>query len=129
MTIKYKLLEISDNMSQSGKKRKGYYPRIVRKNTITTDGLAKSVGRGSVFKAAEAKGIIEQLLLVIESELLNGNHVTLDGFGTFALTAQAKRPIDDPEKVRAESIEVKRVAFKASEPLKRKLKNAHFEKE
>lgn len=126
MAIEYKLFGISDNMNEDERKKRGFFPKIVRKKTVGIDDLAHSIGGGSTMRELEAKKIMEQMLYQIEQELLDGNHVNLEGFGSFMLTAQAKKPISSTEGVRAENIEVKRLAFKNSETLKRRLKRARF---
>ncbi len=127
MSIKYKMIERGDYLNPEGKKKSGYYPQVVRSKTVTTDELALNVARGKRLNAIETKATIELLLAGIEDELLKGNNVCFDGFGTFALTAEC-RAVDDPSKIRAESISVKRVTFTPSKPLKQRLKIAKFEK-
>jgi len=126
MSIKYKLIERGDNINPEGSKKIGYYPQVVRYGTINIDQLALRIAKGKRLQAFETKATIELLLACIEDELLLGNHVCLDGFGTFSLTAQTKRPISDPDEIRAESIEVKRVVFNPSKPLNKRMKIAKF---
>lgn len=125
MSIKYKMIERGDYLNPEGKKKTGYYPQVVRSRTVNTEELALNVARGKRFNALDVKANIEMLLACVESELLNGNSVCFDGFGTFALTAEC-REVSDPTKIRAESISVKRVTFTPSKPLKNKLKLAKF---
>lgn len=127
MSIKYKMIKREDYLNPEGLKKSGYYPQVVRNKTVTTEELALIVARGKRLNAIETKATIELLLAGIEDELLNGNSVCFDGFGTFALTAES-RPVDNPSKIRAESISVKRVTFTPSKPLKQRLKIAKFEK-
>ena len=125
MSIKYKMIERGDYLNPEGKKKTGYYPQVVRSRTLNTVELALRVARGKKFNAIDAKATIEMLLACIEDELLDGNSVCFDGFGTFALTAEC-REVSDPTKIRAESISVKRVTFTPSQPLRKRLKSATF---
>jgi len=125
MSIKYKMIERGDYLNPEGQKKTGFYPQIVRSKTVNTEELALRVARGKKFNAIETKATIEMLLACIEDELLNGNSVCFEGFGTFALTAEC-REVSDPTKIRAESISVKRVTFTPSKPLKKRLKSATF---
>ena len=127
MSIQYKMIERGDYLNPEGQKKTGYYPQVVRLRTVNTDELAAKVARGKRINAIETKATIEMLLVCIEDELLNGNSVCFDGFGTFALTAHC-REVKDPSKIRAESITVKRVTFTPSKPLKIRLKGAEFVK-
>ncbi len=119
------MIERGDYLNPEGKKKTGFYPQIVRSQTVNTEALAASVARGKRFTTIETKATIEIILACIEDELLAGNSVCFDGFGTFALTAEC-REVSDPTKIRAESISVKRVTFTPSKPLKKRLKSAIF---
>lgn len=126
MAIKYKMIAKGDYLNPEGKKKTGYYPQVVRSSTVGISDLASSVAKGKRLNSIEMKGTIEMLLACIEDELLKGNNVCLEGFGTFALTAQCNRHVENPGEVRAESIEVKRVTFTPSLPLRKRLRNAKF---
>ncbi len=126
MSIFYKMIERRSNINPTGEQKSGFYPQIVRARTITIEELALSVSRGKKMQAIETKSTIEMLLSCIETELLNGNNVCLDGFGTFMLSARSKRPVTNPDEIRAESIEVKRVSFTPSLPLRNRMKIARF---
>lgn len=127
MSIKYKMVQHGDNINAEGNKKTGFYPQVVRSVTKTTEDMALNVARGKRLQALEMKGNIELLFACIEDELLKGNNVCFDGFGTFALSAEC-RAVDDPTKIRAESIMVKRVTFTPSKPLIKRLKSAKFRK-
>lgn len=125
MSIKYKMIHRGDYLNPEGKKKTAYYPQVVRSETRNLAFMANKVARGKTIQAIETEGTIRILLNYIEDELLNGNSVCFDGFGTFALTAQC-RAVQDPSEIRAESISVKRVTFTPSKPLKNRLKSAKF---
>jgi len=125
MSIKYKMIHRGDYLNPEGQKKTGFYPQVVRSRTLNTEEVALKVARGKRLNAIDAKATIEILLACIEDELLDGNSVCFDGFGTFALTAEC-REVSDPTKIRAESISVKRVTFTPSKPLKKRLKSAEF---
>lgn len=126
MSIKYKLIYRGDSLNPEGFKKTGYYPQVVRAKTVKLDDLALSIARDKRKQAVEVKGTLQLLIACIEDELLAGNNVCLDGFGTFSLSVQGKRTVTNPKEIRAESIEVKRVTFKTSTPLKCRLKDAKF---
>lgn len=125
MSIKYKMIQRGDYLNPEGQKKTGFYPQVVRSETVNIEQLASSAARGKRLNTIEMKGTIQILLACIEDELLKGNNVCLDGFGTFALTAEC-RDVQDPTEIRAESISVKRVTFTPSKPLKKRLKVAKF---
>lgn len=127
MSIKYKLVKREDYINPEGKKKTGYYPQVVRSDTKTLSDMAYQVSFAKKLHAFELEGTIRILLSCIEDELLKGNNVCFDGFGTFSLTAEC-RDVQDPKEIRAESIQVKRVVFVPSKPLIKRMKNAEFER-
>lgn len=128
MAIKYKMIHRGDYLNPEDKKKTGFYPQVVRNNTMTIDQLSERISRGKRMNSIEIKATIQLMMACIEEELLSGNSVCLEGFGTFALTAACIKKVDNPADVRAESIVVKRVAFTPSKPLKIRLKVARFER-
>lgn len=128
MSIKYKMVQRGDNLNPEEKKKVGYYPQMVRNATIGLDEISNRIAKGKRMQAYETTATLQLLLACIEDELLAGNNVCLDGFGTFSLSVKCKRPITSPNEVRAESMEVKRVTFTPSSPLRKRMKEAVFTK-
>ena len=126
MSIKYKMIHRGDYLNPEEKKKSGYYPQVIRSGTVNLEEMATIIAKGKRLQAFEIKSTLELLLACIEDELLDGNSVCLDGFGTFSLTAQCVRRVENPKEIRAESVEVKRVTFTPSLPLRKRLKNAKF---
>ncbi|MFT4070865.1 MAG: HU family DNA-binding protein [Dysgonamonadaceae bacterium] len=126
MSIQYKMVRRNDYYNPEENKKEGFYPQVVRKTTLTTADIALRMAKGKAINVPDAKAMIETLIFCIKEELLDGNHVMLDGWGTFSLTAQRKRKADSPSEIRAESIEVKRVVFKPSPAVYRYMKRAQF---
>lgn len=120
------MVKRGDYYNAEENKKEGFHPQVVRKTTVTTDDLALKMAKGKAINAPDARAMIETLIYCIKEELLDGNHVMLDNFGTFSLTVQRKKKADAPDEIRAESIEVKRVAFKPSPALRRFMKKAVF---
>ena len=71
-------------------------------------------------------GMFENLTLLISEALKEGNTVTIDGLGTFSVTAQPNRDVEEPSKIRAESIKLKGIGFKPSPKLKDRLSDIEF---
>lgn len=125
MSINYKMIFRGDYLNPNGKKKTGFYPQVVRKRTVSIKDLAEKMSKGKKMGAIEAEVNIKALLACIESELLEGNHVCLNDFGTFSLTAEC-REVSNPDEVRAESISVKRIVFTPSKGLKQNMRMARF---
>ncbi|MHB9143677.1 MAG: HU family DNA-binding protein, partial [Paludibacter sp.] len=75
MSINYKMIHRGDYLNPEGQKKTGYYPQVVRSETVNTGELALRVARGKRLNAIDTKATIELLLACIEDELLNGNSV------------------------------------------------------
>lgn len=127
MAIKYRMTKRPDNLSTSS--GKGLYPRIIRNQNMDSSALAKRLSKGSPLLKGEMLGCIEQIKTQLIEELLNGNSVSIDGLGTFSLSAEANRSVDKPEEIRAASIHVKSVNFRAAPELMSRMKEARFERE
>ena len=127
MAIKYRMTKRPDNLSTSS--GKGLYPRIIRNQNMDSSALAKRLSKGSPLLKGEMLGSIEQIKSQLIEELLNGNSVSIDGLGTFSLSAEANRSVDRPEEIRAASIHVKSVNFRAAPELMSRMKEARFERE
>lgn len=125
MSIQYKMMGKNDNLNPADKKKKGYYPTVVRKKTIGITELADIASEYCSMNNFELEMAAKVLLKAIRNELLNSNHVCLEGFGTFSLKADS-RHVETPNELRAESVFVKKVAFKCSTILLAEMKSATF---
>ncbi|MDR2628026.1 MAG: hypothetical protein LBC40_08355 [Dysgonamonadaceae bacterium] len=128
MSIYYRMMEQTDNLHPGENKKRGFYPRIIGKGTVGLRGLCLKAAEGTTFNAFEleaAAGIIIRGLL---KELADGNHVCFEGFGTFSVSAEAVRPVHTEKEVRSESIRVKKIVFKTSQALMKRLTGFIFRK-
>ena len=125
MSIQYKMMGKNDNLSPADQKKKGYYPTVVRKKTIGITELADIASKHCSMNNFELEMAAKVLLKAIQDELLNSNHVCLEGFGTFSVKAES-RHVETPDELRAESVFVKKVAFKCSPILLTEMKSATF---
>lgn len=127
MAILYKMMAINDNLNAETNKKTGYYPVVVRNKTLSISDLAHVASELCSLKSFEIEMAAKVLLEAIEDQLRQSNNVCLDGFGTFSVTAESRR-VNSPDELRAESIHVKKVNFKCSPLLLKKMKNATFQK-
>ncbi len=87
--------------------------------TINKAELARAVAEDTGLTNGQAKEAIEATLEKIESALMNGNEVSLSGFGKFAISERAARQGRNPQT--GETIEIKASKaprFQPSAPLK-----------
>jgi predicted histone-like DNA-binding protein len=123
MSIYYKLCDKNDNFNTEDNRKKGLYPRIVSRKTIRLNELCKRTAEGTTFKAFELEVAAKMLMEGIVKELGEGNNVCFEGFGTFSVSAEAIREAKEQRDIRAESIRLKKIVFKASQAL---LKHNNF---
>lgn len=126
MAVKYKLTKINDNITN--KEQVKYSVTTVSNGNVNLDALAEQMADASTFNYGEVKGMIENLTRMIAFHLKDGYTVTIDGLGTFSITAQLNREVEVPSKIRAESIKLKSISFKPSPKLKEKLSDIEFTK-
>ena len=117
----------NDNLNAEDSKKEGLYPVVIRKKTVSLSELAKIAAESGRMSEFEIEMALKIVLKTIEKELLNSNHVNLDGFGTFSLGAESRHVVSDVE-IRAESISVKKVSFKTSPHLLASMRKAKFVK-
>ena len=109
MAVRYKLTKINDNITDNKTVR--YSVTTVSYDNVNLDALAEQIAGSSTFSYGEVKGLVENLI---------------DGLGTFSVTARPNREVEDPLKIRAESIKLKGIGFKPSPKLKERLRSIEF---
>ena len=117
MSIYYRLDEQTDNLHPEGSRKRGLFPRIIRKRTVELSELCKRTSKGTSFNAIELEMAAKMLVEGILEELGKGNNVTIDNFGTFSVSAEAIRKAQEPQEIRAASIRLKKIVFKTSKSL------------
>ncbi|MDR3246366.1 MAG: HU family DNA-binding protein [Prevotellaceae bacterium] len=128
MSIYYTMTEQTDNVNPDGSKKRGFYPRIIRKRTVKLRELCKNAADGTTFNEFELEASVGLIVRQILKELADGNNVSIDGFGAFSISAEAVRTAQTKNDIRAESIRVKRIVFKTSKSLMSKLGGFVFRK-
>lgn len=125
MSIPYRLTPLKDNISKAPKK--GYYAQVVTKGTIDTTSLCHIISSGCTLTVADLRAAIEALSSSIANCLMDGYNVNIDGIGTFSISAESK-VVDAEEDLRAPSVSVKNVNYRAAVSLKKAVKNSNFER-
>lgn len=128
MSIYYRLDGQTDNMHPDGNKKQGLYPRTIRKRTLSLRELCECAAAGTTFNEYELESAGRLLIREIVDQLSDGNHVCLNDFGTFSLSAETVRPAQQEHDIRAASIRVKRIVFKTSRSLLNRIRHLRFER-
>lgn len=89
---------------------KRYHPRVVAKGTVSLKEIVETVSGRCTLSAADLHAAVTAIEQVVSENLANGFRVRLDGLGSFSLTLSSPE-IDDPSKVRAQSVSIKSVVF------------------
>jgi predicted histone-like DNA-binding protein len=117
MSIYYRLDAQTDNLHPQENKKRGMFPRIIRKRTTGLRELCRRTAAGTTFGALELETAAKMLVQGILDELGNGNNVCIDEFGTFSVSAETIRPAQKSRDIRAESIRLKKIVFRTSKAL------------
>jgi predicted histone-like DNA-binding protein len=107
----------TDNLHPEESKKRGLFPRIIRKRTVGLKELCNKTSQGTTFNAFELEIAALMLVKGILDELDDGNNVCIDDFGTFSVSAETIREAQEQHDIRAESIRLKRIVFKTSKVL------------
>jgi len=98
------------------------HARVVTNGTVTTDELAEIIHDSSTLTTGDVKGVLEMLSHTLLRMLSYGKRVHLTGLGYFQLTLECP-PVKTEKDIRAESIKVRSVVFRAEESLKDKARH------
>jgi predicted histone-like DNA-binding protein len=113
--------EQTDNLHPEGSRKRGLFPRIISRRTVGLEELCRRAASGTTFNAFEVEVAAKMLVETILKELGDGNNVTIENFGTFSVSAEAVRKVERPQDIRAESIRLKKIVFKTSKSLFKRL--------
>ncbi|MDH6306533.1 putative histone-like DNA-binding protein [Parabacteroides sp. PF5-5] len=103
------------------------HARVVTSGTTTTDELVETIHSNSTLTTADAKAALISFVEVMGKELSRGRRVHLEGLGYFQLTLSSP-PVQSAKEVRAESVRVKSVAFRAETSFKKRFTAVELER-
>ncbi|MDR2773694.1 MAG: HU family DNA-binding protein [Tannerella sp.] len=121
MSIYYRLDSQTDNLHPEEGRKRGLFPRIIRKRTVGLKELCDRASQGTTFNAFELEIAARMLVKGILDELGDGNNVSIEDFGTFSVSAETVREAQEQHDIRAESIRLKRIVFKTSKALLKRI--------
>lgn len=93
------------------------HARVVTKGTTGTDQVAQIIHECSSLTPGDVKAVLDGLSHLLVRELSYNKRVHLEGLGYFQLTLDCP-PVKTEKDIRAESIKVRTVVFRADEKLK-----------
>jgi nucleoid DNA-binding protein len=90
---------------------------------INKKDIAKKIIETNLLTAKEGSKIVEEIFDYIQEALLNGEEISIVGFGKFFLYEHNPRPVRNPKTLEPMTlVPYKSVKFKLSDKLKRKFK-------
>ena len=125
MKAKYSTYESPDPKKGSKKK---YHARIVTRSIIKTDYLVNEIVDMSTFTRADVKGTLEALSYLIEKHLGYGNSVELEGIGTFSVSVECPKGIENPKEIKSSNVHFKKVVYKSDMRLRKGLQSMSFQR-
>ena len=125
MSIQYRLTPMKDNISDAPKE--GYYAQVVTRGTVTTEKLCRDISAGCTLTVADLKAAIEALVTSVENNLKDGYNVCIEDLGTFSVSAQSA-VVAEEDGLRSPSVKVKKINFRPSVRLKKRMSLSTFEK-
>ena len=114
--------------TSDGEVKEKYYACAKRYRLVDTEQLANDISNKSSLTPGDVLSALYAVSGVIKANLVMGNTVNLDGIGTFSLSITSDGA-DDPKKINARSIKVKRICYKSDRGLSRGVKEVEFVKE
>ncbi|MCC8155098.1 MAG: HU family DNA-binding protein [Tannerellaceae bacterium] len=119
MSLKYNINKVKNGRFPDGESH--YSISLVRNSNISLTEIAEYMNTLSAFSPGDVTGMVSNLIGVIADQLASGNTVTLDGLGTFKVSAELKHPVTDPDKITGNDIQIKRVCFKPAPAFKNRI--------
>lgn len=119
--------DLREGLNGNDKERGTLHPHIISKGTIDSKQIAKDIASATTFSEGEVLGLIAAYENKISSYLKEGYEVKMGEMGYFSLKLKA-RPVRDPKEIRAYSISINNVNFKASAHLKKDMRGVPLQR-
>ena len=103
------------------------HARVVPRGTTTSDELAQTISLRSSLTPGDVKAVLVSLSDLMVEQFAQGMRVHLDGLGSFELTLDCP-PVKTEREIRAESISVRNVSFRAEKKLKSEVKHLRLQR-
>jgi len=87
--------------------------------------ISKMLSRRTLLSQRESLQVVEEVFSIIKEEIINGNDVSIVGFGKFYIYQHASRPVRNPKTQESMLLEpYSCLRFKVSNLIKNNLKNS-----
>lgn len=127
MAIRYSIHTYRVKNPKDGQMVSSKWVSVKTKKNYRISDLVREMAGDSPAKKGELTSAFMRIAACIERVLSAGNSVTIDGYGTFQVTARIREGKED-ENFRAESVELKNIVFTATRDAKKRINSAGFER-
>lgn len=129
MSILYKFAKNNDHLNDDENKKTGVHPVLLSRKTYSTEEFVKFLALKTGTQKWEMQRAVDSVIEGIEEILSDGNIVNIKGFGSFHISAKLCK-INEPDSgnLRAESLVIKNVIFRACKYLKARIALVGFER-
>ncbi len=103
--------------------------QAIKRNLINSNAIAREVQQRCTVTTADVHAVLDVLSSLLGDHLLNGDHVKLDGIGTFSVSMDGKVHLDKAGRLQLTGARVRKVRFQAAKSLRERMKTATFTKE
>lgn len=123
--MKYHLVQKVNPQDRSKKK---WYANAVNSSKIGQKEIAKSISSKSSLTSGDVANVIQNLLEELPKELLKGNIVKLEDFGSFRISISSEG-VENEKDFKASMIKDVRIIFTPGVEMKEAIGHISFEKE
>lgn len=88
-----------------------FYPKLISNGTVTFRQLAEDIAHASSFKESTVIGVMEEIEKWTAFHLSHGFRVQIGTMGNVAPTLKAKREVNAPDEIHAQSVRFDKVKF------------------
>ncbi|WP_434574802.1 HU family DNA-binding protein [Riemerella anatipestifer] len=124
--MKYKLVQRGKPGDSEAPKK--WYANPVKTGSVNQKSLSKEISGRSSLTAGDVSNVIQNLLDILPSKLVEGNSVQLGDFGTFRVSFSSEG-VDTEKDFTTDKIKGVKVLFTPSSDFKRVLSEMRFEQE
>lgn len=124
MSIQYGLYKHSGILASNE-----VHAKTIKRNLVTTNDLANEIQQRCSLTTTDVKAVLSAMSELLGDHLLDGDHIKLDGIGTFSISIDSKVKFDKIGRPLLADPRVRKVSFRAASRLMRRMEAATFTRE
>lgn len=125
MAQPYKVIEKKNLSKKEGQPDTKFYAIPKYSGRTDTDSVCKMIGARSTVSSADVKGVIDNLVFVLEMELNAGRIVEIDGLGSFRLSLSSIG-VENKKDFKPSMIKGSRLLFTPQTPIRDIVRSTTF---